>query len=125
MPDTPHHKVHRNDPCPCGSGKKYKRCCMEKTSKKEVVSYSLWAVMGLITLSIAVVFIYSLFHIEESDSPRTGNRSRVWSQEHGHWHNVGGTRQPADSDKPHPRPLGDAPPGKVWSQEHGHWHDQQ
>lgn len=23
-------KVGRNDPCPCGSGKKYKKCCMEK-----------------------------------------------------------------------------------------------
>ena len=22
-----HHKVGRNDPCPCGSGKKYKKCC--------------------------------------------------------------------------------------------------
>jgi len=22
-------KVGRNDPCPCGSGKKYKRCCRE------------------------------------------------------------------------------------------------
>jgi uncharacterized protein len=21
-------KVGRNDPCPCGSGKKYKRCCL-------------------------------------------------------------------------------------------------
>ena len=25
-------KVGRNDPCPCGSGKKYKHCCMKKTS---------------------------------------------------------------------------------------------
>ncbi len=24
-------KIGRNDPCPCGSGKKYKRCCMNKT----------------------------------------------------------------------------------------------
>jgi len=24
-------KVGRNDPCPCGSGKKYKKCCMRKT----------------------------------------------------------------------------------------------
>ena len=24
-------KVGRNDPCPCGSGKKYKKCCMGKT----------------------------------------------------------------------------------------------
>ena len=23
-------KVGRNDPCPCGSGKKYKSCCMDK-----------------------------------------------------------------------------------------------
>jgi len=24
---TPKHKVGRNDPCPCGSGRKYKKCC--------------------------------------------------------------------------------------------------
>lgn len=23
-------KIGRNDPCPCGSGKKYKKCCMDK-----------------------------------------------------------------------------------------------
>lgn len=23
-------KVGRNDPCPCGSGKKYKKCCLSK-----------------------------------------------------------------------------------------------
>ena len=22
-------KIGRNDPCPCGSGKKYKKCCLE------------------------------------------------------------------------------------------------
>jgi uncharacterized protein len=27
-PPTP--KVGRNDPCPCGSGKKYKKCCLNK-----------------------------------------------------------------------------------------------
>jgi preprotein translocase subunit SecA len=26
-PAKPHPQVGRNDPCPCGSGKKYKRCC--------------------------------------------------------------------------------------------------
>lgn len=25
-------KLGRNDPCPCGSGKKYKKCCMHKTN---------------------------------------------------------------------------------------------
>ncbi|MCX4239245.1 SEC-C metal-binding domain-containing protein [Paraliomyxa miuraensis] len=25
-------RVGRNDPCPCGSGRKYKRCCLGKGS---------------------------------------------------------------------------------------------
>jgi Predicted metal-binding protein related to the C-terminal domain of SecA len=28
-------KIGRNDPCPCGSGKKYKSCCMNKPSTAE------------------------------------------------------------------------------------------
>ena len=28
-------KTGRNDPCPCGSGKKYKRCCMDKDQAAE------------------------------------------------------------------------------------------
>jgi hypothetical protein len=27
----PRHDPGRNDPCPCGSGKKFKKCCLEKT----------------------------------------------------------------------------------------------
>ena len=27
VPLRAEHKVGRNDPCPCGSGKKYKKCC--------------------------------------------------------------------------------------------------
>lgn len=29
-PEPPPVKVQRNDPCPCGSGKKYKKCCLLK-----------------------------------------------------------------------------------------------
>ena len=25
---NPNRNVGRNDPCPCGSGKKYKKCCL-------------------------------------------------------------------------------------------------
>lgn len=28
-------EIGRNDPCPCGSGKKYKRCCMRKKTQAE------------------------------------------------------------------------------------------
>jgi len=27
-------KISRNDPCPCGSGKKYKKCCISKSKIK-------------------------------------------------------------------------------------------
>ena len=27
-------KTGRNEPCPCGSGKKYKKCCMVKKAKR-------------------------------------------------------------------------------------------
>ncbi len=36
LPDTPveqarkEHTTSRNDPCPCGSGKKFKKCCGKK-----------------------------------------------------------------------------------------------
>jgi len=29
-------KVRRNDPCPCGSGKKYKRCCLHKGNPQDI-----------------------------------------------------------------------------------------
>ena len=32
------HKVGRNDPCPCGSGKKYKKCCEMKGNTKKFVA---------------------------------------------------------------------------------------
>jgi hypothetical protein len=30
-------KIGRNDPCPCGSGKKYKKCCFDKKPREHVV----------------------------------------------------------------------------------------
>ncbi len=29
-------KLNRNSPCPCGSGKKYKKCCWDSDQKKEL-----------------------------------------------------------------------------------------
>lgn len=30
-------KVRANDPCPCGSGRKYKRCCRDKRSREQTI----------------------------------------------------------------------------------------
>ena len=38
-------KVGRNEPCPCGSGKKYKKCCLRKSPRAgtlENVAPSTW-----------------------------------------------------------------------------------
>jgi len=31
LPQLSEKKVGRNEPCPCASGKKYKKCCISKT----------------------------------------------------------------------------------------------
>ncbi len=65
-------KVGRNDPCPCGSGQKYKRCCIGKQStnertqaphknvtvKEEVAILQKAAVNKKETLKIIGVFIF-------------------------------------------------------------------
>lgn len=33
-------KIGRNDPCPCGSGKKYKNCCMKKEQEQAAAKYT-------------------------------------------------------------------------------------
>jgi hypothetical protein len=32
-------EVSRNEPCPCGSGKKFKRCCMQKQTSDPSFSW--------------------------------------------------------------------------------------
>jgi hypothetical protein len=33
-------KPGRNDPCPCGSGKKYKKCCLAKDEQAALAAYT-------------------------------------------------------------------------------------
>lgn len=33
-------KTSRNDPCPCGSGQKYKKCCLEKDQAAERAAFT-------------------------------------------------------------------------------------
>jgi len=35
-------KVGRNDPCPCGSGLKYKKCCLPKEEEQEALENKEW-----------------------------------------------------------------------------------
>ena len=73
----------RNDPCSCGSGKKFKHCC---ASKKDRVHPALIAV--LIVGAILAVFLII------SNVRQSSNSGMVWSPEHGHYHDASGREVP-------------------------------
>lgn len=49
-------KVRRNDPCPCGSGKKYKNCCLlvEQEQVEEVVGVNTGLLAKVVVFSALV-----------------------------------------------------------------------
>lgn len=81
-------KVGRNDPCPCGSGKKYKSCHMQrektsKSSKKALVFLGVFLIIVILGIMAALM----------TQSPSAGGpppgpapEGKVWSEEHQHYH---------------------------------------
>jgi len=155
-------KTGRNEPCPCGSGKKYKNCHAEQTPDRVSSNRIGW----IVTIVVAAGAISLLATLRGGEEERPKGREmappgsvpvsqvpstpvepppgdpppgKVWSKEHGHWHDVADpsqvqlstTKIPIPAPSPTtgggtpgaPQPPGPAPEGKVWSVEHGHWHD--
>ena len=71
-------KAGRNDPCPCGSGRKYKKCCELKGTRR--TSYTLLIAVGGAVLA-AIIIAFAQFTSDRENVP-----GRVWSAEHGHYH---------------------------------------
>jgi len=122
----------RNELCPCGSGRKYKRCCAVSEAEKSDVVGSFFGVAAAITgiMVIVAIIAFARSLLEEP-------AQRVWSAEHGHWHTVRGGKEVEDSSTPGPNKVwseehghyhttggsAEGGPGKVWNEEHGHYHD--
>jgi len=63
-------KVGRNDPCPCGSGKKYKKCCEEKHLRKKINAQLLSETQAAADTTQKVQRLSSLFkHVPPPKSP--------------------------------------------------------
>jgi len=92
-------KVGRNEPCPCGSGKKYKNCHMGVEEAKGGKNKAL--ILGGVLLLLIVIGIAGYYFNSQTANSQT----------------------PTGEFTPGPPPPGPAPAGKVWSYEHGHWHD--
>ena len=170
------HGPGRNEPCPCGSGRKFKFCCLGKTplspsAKRSTTRYVVMAVAGLGLVIVLGQTVFGPSPAERSENalknaapipaswpaattapagagsaalapqpPGPAPAGKVWSPEHGHWHD---TSTQTSAERPEsalpnaasaamtgagsvaltPQPPGPAPAGKVWSPEHGHWHD--
>ena len=71
----------RNDTCPCGSGKKYKKCCALKVQKSRS-SQILLIVVGLLMAASVAAGIAEFV----GDKPHVARTQGVWSPEHGHYH---------------------------------------
>ena len=74
-------KAHRNELCPCGSGKKYKKCCALKASSHRGNTLML-ILVGLLVVAGAAAVVTSF----TADRSHVGRSGGVWSPEHGHYH---------------------------------------
>jgi uncharacterized protein YchJ len=79
-------KTGRNELCPCGSGRKYKRCCQRRTPSTRS-SKVLLIVVGAAMLAAVAAGVAS-FTTERSST------RRVWDPVHGHYHDATGTAVP-------------------------------
>lgn len=75
-------KPERNDPCYCGSGKKYKNCCQDKdntkfSSKLGMAGIAIVLILGLVLVGIA---------LSGGESPQDCPQGTVWSDAHQHCH---------------------------------------
>ena len=132
--------VERNDPCPCGSGKKYKNCHQKQTGGN-----SRWIVLSVGILVVGLVVVTIVLNRSDAHEQTTARlvpsvpgqatghdhasgedhpvlpahhvmsdpATWTWNDEHFHWHTPEGALEPSTQ---HP------PPDHTWSEEHQHWH---
>jgi hypothetical protein len=74
-------RVGRNDPCTCGSGKKFKKCCEAKRT------WSRGGVLLFVLVSLILVAgVAAAVSNFRTSSTHVGKTGGVWSPEHGHYH---------------------------------------
>lgn len=71
-------KAGRNDPCPCGSGKKFKKCCAEKTAANRT------STILMVVLGAALIGAIAVGFVTFKSEPQMGGK--VWDPAHGHYH---------------------------------------
>ena len=73
-------RVGRNEPCPCGSGRKYKQCCERKEQR---LSPTAWLAIAGAAAAVLAALVFSFSSANQAVICPPG---QVWSVEHGHCH---------------------------------------
>ena len=81
-------KTGRNEPCPCGSGRKYKACCEGADRGGTTRNRLMLLVVGGAMVAAILAGIASF------TGRASGGGTRVWSSEHGHYHDANGVAIP-------------------------------
>ena len=63
----------RNEPCRCGSGKKYKHCCALKADKTPLGTRIIVSIVALMLLIGAVVMLKSIDNLDDEPTAPRGN----------------------------------------------------
>lgn len=76
-------KTGRNDACPCGSGRKYKNCCLDKRASLPAGQRIMLGIIAVVVVTgLLVIFVT----VRDHDYSNSGGGIKVWSEEHQHWH---------------------------------------
>jgi hypothetical protein len=131
----PQNRPGRNHPCPCGSGRKFKNCCIGKSPGSPAKWYTRTTPIVLLTAVVGVLAIV-LFAIpgeRREENPPASQQSgtdpaapsaggweydavndRHWDPNHGHWHD--GPPPPSQTGLPRRSGSPAAPAGSGQSQ---------
>jgi hypothetical protein len=80
-------KPGRNETCPCGSGRKFKKCCESKTESARTSRLLMLAVGAALIAAVAA-------GVASFTADGRGNTVRVWDPAHGHYHDANGVQVP-------------------------------
>lgn len=81
-------KVNRNEPCPCGSGKKYKNCHQDKTEVAPNKSMT-FVISAIVIIFLLLAGLGLFLGSGKSDSSKPDGLApagKTWSEEHQHYH---------------------------------------
>lgn len=111
----------RNDPCPCGSGEKYKRCHAGKRPFAGFASPTQKTIIGIVALTAAAGVLALALNRQEDPPLSIAPSAAASAPATAPVQTATSTAQtPATTAAP---PPDVAIPGRVWSPEHNHWHN--